>query len=59
MREKTLEQQPSADYLQEGMTTQNHRASLIERFRLMCQHYGVFTTIVQHLWFVIRAIIRK
>ncbi|MBR4845831.1 MAG: glycosyltransferase [Bacteroidaceae bacterium] len=50
---------PVADYLQEGMTTQNHRTSLIERFRLMCHHYGIFTTIVQHLWFVIRAVIHK
>ncbi len=46
------------DYLQEGMTTRNHRASLIERFRLMCRHYGTLTTICQHLWFVVRAIIK-
>ena len=48
-----------ADYLHEGMTTRNHRASLIERFRLMCHHYGVLTTIIQHLWFVVRGIIKK
>lgn len=47
-----------ADYLQEGMTTRNHRASLIERFRLMCRHYGVLPTLAQHLWFIIRAIIK-
>lgn len=47
-----------ADYLQEGMTTRNHRASLIERFRLMCRHYGILPTITQHLWFVVRAIIK-
>lgn len=47
-----------ADYLQEGMTTRNHRASLIERFRLMCRHYGTLTTIGQHLWFIVRAIIK-
>ena len=47
-----------ADYLQEGMTTRNHRASLIERFRLMCRHYGTLPTIAQHLWFIIRAIIK-
>ncbi len=49
---------PVADYLQEGMTTRNHRASLIERFRLMCRHYGVLPTLAQHLWFVVRAIVR-
>lgn len=47
-----------ADYLQEGMTTRNHRASLIERFRLMCRHYGLFSTIAHHLWFAVRAIIK-
>lgn len=46
------------DYLQEGMTTRNHRASLIERFRLMCRHYGTLATIGQHLWFIVRAIIK-
>lgn len=46
------------DYLNEGMTTRNHRASLIERFRIMCRHYGVLTTIGQHLWFVVRAVIQ-
>ncbi len=45
------------DYLHEGMTTRNHRASLIERFRLMCRHYGTLTTICQHLWFVVRALL--
>lgn len=46
---------PVVDYLNEGMTTRNHRASLIERFRLMCHHYGILPTIAQHLWFIIRA----
>ena len=45
-----------ADFLQGGMTTQNHRASLLERFRVMCRHYGVFTTVCMHLWFVIRGV---
>lgn len=50
---------PVADYLKEGMTTRNHRASLIERFRLMCRHYGLFSTIAHHLWFAIRAVIKR
>ncbi len=49
---------PVADYLEDGMTTRNHRASLIERFRLMCRHYGVFSTIVRHLWFAVRSVIK-
>jgi len=47
------------DYLEEGMTTRNHKASLKERFWIMAHHYGFFSTVVQHLWFVIRALIKK
>ncbi|MDO5446262.1 MAG: glycosyltransferase family 2 protein [Prevotellaceae bacterium] len=43
-----------ADYLKEGDTTQNHKASLKERFDIMCQYYGKPTTILMHLWFVLR-----
>ena len=47
------------DYLQNGLSLQNHRASLIERFKVMCSHYGVLSTVVHHLWFVLRALIKK
>ena len=42
------------DYLNEGMTTQNHKASLKERFRIMVKHYGWISTVLHHCWFVIR-----
>lgn len=42
------------DYLNEGMTTRNHRASLKERFRIMVRHYGWTSTLVHHAWFVVR-----
>ncbi|WP_455592213.1 glycosyltransferase family 2 protein [Bacteroides sp.] len=42
------------DYLEEGMTTQNRKASLKERFRIMAKHYGLTGTIARHAWFVIR-----
>lgn len=42
------------DYLSEGMTTANHKASLRERFRIMAHHYGLIKTIIQHIWFVLR-----
>ena len=42
------------DYLKEGQTTKNHRASLKERFIVMKHHYGLFTTIIMHLWFLLR-----
>ena len=47
------------DYLQNGLSLQNHRASLIERFNIMCRHYGVFSTVMHHIWFVLRAVIKK
>lgn len=42
------------DYLNEGMTTRNHKASLKERFRIMAKHYGWISTVLHHGWFVIR-----
>lgn len=47
------------NYLDGGMTVKNHRASLKERFHVMATHYGLVTTVAMHLWFVIRALIRK
>ncbi|MBO7120460.1 MAG: glycosyltransferase [Bacteroidaceae bacterium] len=47
------------DYLNEGMTTQNHQASLKERFRIMVHYYGWLTTLFKHFWFIIRAVIKK
>lgn len=47
------------DYLSEGMTTQNHRKSLMERLRLMAQHYGWPSALAAHAWFIIRAVIKR
>ena len=47
------------DYLEEGMTTQNRKASLKERFRIMAQHYGLISTVAHHAWFVLRAVLKK
>ncbi len=46
------------DYLEEGMTTQNRKASLRERFRIMARHYGWIGTTAHHAWFVVRLIIK-
>ena len=48
-----------ACYLDGGMTTQNHRASLRERFNVMKRHYGLLVTLFMHLWFLVRSVIRK
>ena len=46
--------QITIDYLSEGVTTANHRASLIERFRIMSYYYGTTRTLVNHLRFIPR-----
>lgn len=38
-----------ADYLSEGITTANHKASLKERFHSMRSHYGLWPAIWSHL----------
>ncbi len=48
-----------ADYLSEGMTTRHHRASLRERFRIMCRHYGLVVTLWQHAWFAVRQVLKR
>ena len=52
-------QMVAVNYLDGGMTVQNHRASLQERFRLMCRHYGCFTAVIMHVWFIVRGIVRR
>lgn len=47
------------DYLEEGMTTQNHKASLKERFLIMSKHYGWISTTAHHAWFVLRLLIHR
>ena len=47
------------DYLAEGMTTQNHKASLLEQFRIMTRHYGLLSTLAHHAWFVVRSFSRN
>ena len=42
------------NYLDGGLTTKNHRASLKERFQIMRHHYGLFLTIWKHFTFLFR-----
>ena len=41
-------------YLKDGMTTENHVASLKERYRIMQHYYGWMTTFVKHIGFLFR-----
>lgn len=47
------------DYLEEGLTTRNHQASLLERFHIMCRHYGTASTMMHHFWFAIRILTQR
>ena len=46
------------DYLADGMTERNKKASLMERFKIMSVHYGAMKAIASHLSFIPRAIKR-
>ena len=47
-----------ADFMEGGNTTQNHRASLKERYRVMCHHYGSVQTFFLHGWFLVRTLFK-
>jgi glycosyltransferase involved in cell wall biosynthesis len=42
------------NYQYEGTTTANRKASLKERYKIMCKYYGTFPTQIRHLWFASR-----
>ncbi len=48
-----------ANYTKEGQTTIHHRASLKERYNIMCCHYGKITTMLMHIWFAVRSVVKK
>ena len=48
-----------ANYMEEGVTTKNHKASLCERYLVMQRHYGAVQTFLLHCWFVVRAVVRS
>lgn len=46
-------------FLAGGDSDTNHRDSLRERFKVMSRHYGIIPTTLMHLWFALRAALRK
>jgi glycosyltransferase involved in cell wall biosynthesis len=42
------------NYQYEGTTTANRKASLKERYAIMCEYYGTIPTQIRHLWFAVR-----
>ena len=47
------------NYLDGGMSIKYHRASLKERFRVMCVNYGLILTLFMHGYFVVRSLVKK
>lgn len=47
------------DYLYEGLTTKNRKASLKERFKIMAHYYGFIPTLLRHIQFLFRFIKRQ
>lgn len=51
--------EPIISYLADGMTTRHHRDSLLERYRIMCSHYGTLNATLRHLSFIPRYLRRR
>lgn len=45
-------------YLDDGMTEKHKVASLKERYRIMCKHYGTMKALLRHISFLPRVVIR-
>jgi glycosyltransferase involved in cell wall biosynthesis len=42
-----------------GLSSQKVKKSWKERFRIMCSHFGLFQTLIAHIWILFRALIHK
>ncbi len=43
-----------SNFLEAGMSEVNRKASLQERYQIMCIHYGKITSVLLHGWFAVR-----
>ncbi len=50
---------PIIDFLTDGLTDKYHKKSLKERFDIMCKNYGTITTILLHISFIPRYLLRN
>jgi glycosyltransferase involved in cell wall biosynthesis len=41
-------------FLEAGYSAANRKASLKERYEIMCKYYGKIPTLIRHLWFAVR-----
>lgn len=50
---------PIINFLTDGLTNKYHKKSLMERFNIMCKNYGTITTVLLHISFIPRYLLRK
>lgn len=43
-----------SNYMEEGLSSINRKASLKERYKVMCHYYGTLSTTLLHGWFALR-----
>ena len=51
--------EPIISFLTDGLTQKYHKKSLLERYRIMCHHYGTLPTLARHIGFIPRYLKRK
>ena len=51
--------EPIISFLTDGLTDKYHKKSLLERYRIMCHHYGTLPTLARHVGFIPRYLRRK
>ena len=51
--------EPIVSFLTDGLTDKYHKKSLKERFDIMCKNYGTITTVLLHISFIPRYLLRK
>lgn len=52
-------EKPIVSFLTDGLTNKHHKASLKERYHIMCRYYGTCATTLRHIGFAFRALARK
>lgn len=50
---------PIINFLTDGLTNKYHKKSLKERYEIMCKNYGTITTVLLHISFIPRYLLRK
>lgn len=55
-KEQLYISEPLSRYLEGGVSVQQHRRSLVDRFKILSEHFGVFKTLLFHVYITFRAL---